>query len=145
MLKKAGNEMAKSSTSFEKGNQANLRHGGEGAIRRVAENKEFIGLAREEQWAVEGEFQDAGQAALVRKNAMRLQTGLNLYWNAVEKAAADGDLAAFDRYIARYGWLSGVTLRAWAQVAQDEQKAARRGAGVIDVLAAMDKGAKDGD
>jgi hypothetical protein len=137
--------MAKSSTSFEKENQANVKHGGEGAIKRIAEGKEFIGLAAEEQKAVETEFQGAGQSALVVKNAIRLQTALNLYWGAVQKAAQDGDLAAFDRYIARYGWLAGVTLRALAQVAQDEQKAARRGEGIVDVLAAMDKGAKDGD
>lgn len=120
-----------------------LKYGGEGAVRRISEGKPFIGLAAEEEKAVTADLAAAGISDLTRRDAIRLQTALNLYWNAVMKAAADGDLAAFDRFIARFGWLSGVTLRALAQVAQNEQAAAKRGAGIVDVLQAM-KGGENG-
>lgn len=105
-----------------KDNQSAVKHGGEGAIRRISEGKPFLGLAADEQRAVENQEQNEGRAALVKMNAIRLQTALNLYWLAVEKAAADGDLPGFDRYVARYGWLAGVTLRAWAEVAKEAKK-----------------------
>lgn len=100
----------------EKINQNALKHGGEGAIRRISEGKPFIGLAAEEEKAVAAEIEESGIDALVRADAIRLQTALNLYWGAVQKAAQAGDLDALDRYTARYGWLAGVTLRALAQL-----------------------------
>ncbi len=106
-------------------NQNAIKHGAEGAIRRISEGKPFIGLAKDEQKAVEAELQANGQAEIVKRDAIRLQSCLNLYFNAVEKAAADGDLAAFDRYISRFGWLSGVTLRAWSQVAINDKSATK--------------------
>ncbi len=121
----------------DKGNQHAIKHGGEGAIRRISEGKPFLGLAADEQKAIEAELQASGQAEIVKGDAIRLQTAANLYWNAVMKAAQDGDIAALDRYVARYGWLSGVTLRAWQQVAANDKAAAHNGPSVIDVIQAM--------
>jgi hypothetical protein len=80
-----------------KDNQNATKNGGEGAIRRVSEGKPFIGLAKDEQRAVEAELKDNGQAAIVKGDAIRLQSALNLYFGAIEKAVAGGALTAFDR------------------------------------------------
>jgi len=124
----------------KKPRQNALKYGGEGAVRRISTGQPFIGLAAEEQKAVINDLEEKGVSSIVRADAIRLQTSLNLYWSAVKKAAADGDIQDFDRYIARYGWLAGVTLRAFAQVSQNEQKEARARTGIIDVLKAMEGG-----
>ncbi len=105
-----------------KDNQIAFIHGGEGAVRRISQGKPFLGLAADAQKAVEVELEEKGLDEIVKVNAIRLQSALNLYFGAIEKAAADGDLTAFDRYVARYGWLAGVTLRAWAQVGKMAKK-----------------------
>ncbi|MCE5209883.1 MAG: hypothetical protein LLG42_16465 [Chloroflexi bacterium] len=114
------------------GNQRAFKHGGEGAVRRISEGKPLIGLAAEEEKIVTAELAETGPLEIVKRDAIRLQSALNLYWNAVEKAAQDGDIAALDRYVARFGWLSGVTLRAWADVSKNEK--GRRQKNIIDIL-----------
>jgi hypothetical protein len=103
------------------GNQHNLKHGGEGAIRRISQGQPFLGIALDQEQAVTKRLEAEGLEALVQENAIRLQTATDLYYQAVLKAAQDGDTAAFDRFIARYGWIASVTLRAWAQVKQDRK------------------------
>lgn len=127
------------------GYQNAAKYGGEGAIRRISEGKPLIGIAAEEEKAVTADLVDAGVSELIRRDAIRLQTAANLYWNAVQKAAQDGDITALDRYVARFGWLSGVTLRAWAQVIADEKDAAKGQASLVEVLAAMDAAREGGE
>lgn len=126
-----------------KGNQSAVKHGAEGALRRRNEGKPFIGLAAEEEKAVLADLQEMGIAELVKRDAIRLQTITNLYYAAVQKAAEDGDLVAFDRYVARLGWLAGVTLRAWQQVTNDQKDAAKSAAGIVDVMTAIRKARND--
>jgi hypothetical protein len=104
-----------------KGNQNSIKHGGEGAIRRISEGKPLIGMAHDMELTVKDDLETKGRAALVVQTAIRLQAAAELYWNAVSKAAQDGNIDALDRYIARYGWLAGVSLRAWAQVKQESK------------------------
>jgi hypothetical protein len=114
------------------GNQNSTRHGGEGAIRRIAKGQPFLGIALDQQQAVEARLEAEGLDAIVQENAIRLQTATDLYYSAVLKAAQDGDTAAFDRFIARYGWIAGVTLRAWAQVKQDRKQSGGKLAEVLE-------------
>lgn len=125
------------------GMQNALKYGGEGAIKRISTGKPLIGIAAEEEKAVTAELADKGVSELSKADAVKLQAAANLYWNAVCKAAQDGDIAALDRYVARFGWLMGVTLRAWAQVRNDEKDIAKGQVSLVDVLAAMDA-AKEG-
>jgi hypothetical protein len=104
---------------FESGNAARLVHGGAGAVRRIQEGKAFVGLAAQEERQVVADLEDQGRAALVRENAIRLQVACRLYWGAVQTAADAGNLDKLDSYIARFGWLAGSALRAWAQVKSD--------------------------
>ncbi|TDA65931.1 MAG: hypothetical protein D9V45_03030 [Chloroflexi bacterium] len=126
-----------------KGNQSAVKHGAEGALRRRNEGKPFIGLAAEEEKAVLADLQEMGIAELVKRDAIRLQTITNLYYAAVQKAAETGDIMAFDRYVARLGWLAGVTLRAWQQVTNDQKDAAKSAAGIVDVMTAIRKARDD--
>ncbi|MDD5191284.1 MAG: hypothetical protein PHE50_09625 [Dehalococcoidales bacterium] len=121
----------------EKNNQNAVKHGGEGAIKRIQAQKPLIGLAANELESVKNVLETSGPAALIKADAEKLQTVCNLFWDAVSKAAQEGDIPALDRYVARFGWLSGVTLRALAQVQQNDKDAAKSSAGVIEVLNAM--------
>lgn len=106
------------------GNQnARVIHGGEGAIKRLGAGLEYVGLAHEVELAVIAELETDGRAAIVTRNARRLQAACDLFWNAVTKAAQDGDLEKLDRYVARFGWLAQAALRAWAQVKQEQRDA----------------------
>lgn len=98
-----------------------LKHGGEGAVKAIQRGEAFKGLAASEERAVKAELEASGRAEMVRQEAVRLKTACNLYWTAVSKAADDGDIDALDKYVKRYGWLAGATLRAWAQVKEEDQ------------------------
>ena len=105
---------------FKPGNKAAHKHGGEGAIKRVQRGQELVGIAREAELAVYDELETEGRYALVVRNAARLQAVADLFWDAVAKAAQDGNLDALDRYIKRYGWLASLALRALAQMKQEQ-------------------------
>jgi hypothetical protein len=108
--------MSEKDGRFEPGNQLRTKHGGAGALKRITADKPLVGLAREAELSVYDELEERGRYALVVRNAARLQAACDLYWDAVSKAAQDGDLDALDRYVKRYGWLASSSLRAWAQV-----------------------------
>ena len=121
-----------------------LKYGGEGAVKRISTGKPLIGIAAEEEKAVTAELAERGVSDIVRADAVKLQAAANLYWNAVMKAAQDGDINALDRYVARFGWIQGVTLRAWMQVRSDEKDKAKGGVPIVDVIAAMDAAREGG-
>lgn len=96
------------------------KHGGEAALDRIKDGKPFTGLAQTEELHVREQLELVGRSGVVLENATRLQTAVNLYWDAIVKAVEDGNLAVLDRYVARYGWLAGAALRAWAQVKTEQ-------------------------
>jgi len=124
-----------------KQNQFALKHGGAAAMEKIKQGKPFIGLAAEEEQRVSTEYELEGRLAIEKQTAIRLQTAQNLYWSAIQKAAQDGDLVALDRYVARFGWLAGVTLRAWDQVGKGEKKRDKKN--IIEVLQPKKEGEND--
>ena len=98
---------------------AEIVHGGAGAVKRIQAGKPFVGLAAQEEANVKADLETLGRAELVRENAIRLHTACRLYWGAVQSAADAGDLEKLDSYVARFGWLAGSALRAWAQMRQE--------------------------
>lgn len=113
-------------------NQHNLKHGGEGAIKRLTSGEPFLGMALDQQHEVENRLATEGLDAIVETNAIRLQTTTDLFYAAILKAAQVGDIELFERYVARYGWIAGVTLRAWAQVKHDQKQNGGKLAEVLD-------------
>jgi hypothetical protein len=128
---------------FIEGNQAALKHGGAGAELRVRRGEPLVGIAREAELAVYDELEQGGRYALIVRNAARVQSCADLYWNAVSKAAEDQDLEMLDRYVKRFGWLSGVALRAWAQV-KAEEAVDDAGAVIVDAIASAREVGGDG-
>jgi len=94
------------------------KHGGEAAIKRLSDGAPFTGLALVKQADVIAELETAGVDSIVERNAIRLQTASDLYFDALTKAAQDGNEKKFDSYIGRFGWLTAKTLLAWGQVKQ---------------------------
>ena len=98
------------------------KHGGAAAVKALQQERPFAGLAQAEETAVIAELAAQGRGAIVEKNAVRLQTCANLYYNAFIKAIEEGKLDQAEQYIKIYGWLVGASLRAWAQVKDEESK-----------------------
>ena len=106
---------------FKPNNTKALKHGGEPALVDIKTGKTLRGPARDAELAVYDELSNDGRYSLVVRNASRLQAACDLFWSALVGAAERQDMQALDRYVARFGWLAGASLRAWAQVKQDQQ------------------------
>jgi len=114
----------------------------------IREGKPLTGPAREAELAVYEELETQGRYSLVRRNAARLQAACDLYWSAISKlmqtvneqggTPADVVIVKLDRYVARFGWLAGASLRAWAQVKEEEKDA-----GDVVILDAIAEAAGD--
>ena len=110
-------------------------HGGAQAVKAITRGAEFTGVPEMRETEVRKELADQGRPAIVERNAVRLQTAADLYFDATVKAMQDGDMYKADGYIKVYGWLASAALRAWGAVQVEEKDAAKgSGAGVIDVL-----------
>lgn len=129
---------------FEEGNQAAIKHGGEAGIKALTTGEPLTGLAKQAEDGARDRLEVDGRAAVVRENAIRLQAVADLFYNAVQKAANDGNLALLDRYAARYGWLAMSALRALAQLATEEKDAAKGQTTLAQVLDAMDAAREGG-
>ena len=134
-MPKPGYKQTMTPDAIRQRKEAPLKHGGEAAVKAIQHGKPFTGMAAAAEADVYQELAEGGTYSLVEKNAVRLQAACDLYWAAITKAAEDRDLNALDRYISRFGWLAGTSLRAWAQVRQDEKDKDNISAG--DVLAAI--------
>jgi hypothetical protein len=122
---------------YSEGNQAAFKHGGAAAMERIKQGKSFVGLALEEEQRVSAEYEELGRLEMEKRSAIRLQTVSDMYFSAIQKVAQDGDLVALDRYVARWGWIIGVTLRAWDQVGKGEKKLNKKS--IIDILQPTEK------
>jgi hypothetical protein len=127
---------------FSEGNQSALKHGGEAAVHAISKNKPFTGLAAAEQERVESQLSLVGSLGVERDLMTRLVTATNLYWDAIQKAAQEGDLEALDRYIQRFGWLATSSLRALKQVSDHEKEG---GNTPIDAQIILDSYRKEGE
>ncbi len=107
--------------NYNTNNQSALTHGGAAAVAAISKNEPFTGLAAAEQERVESQLSLVGSLGVEKDLMTRLVTATNLYWNAIEKAAQEGDLIALDRYIQRFGWLATSSLRALKQVSDHEK------------------------
>lgn len=110
--------------AVKKGERLAEKHGGSAAIARIHDGAPFTGMAAAAQGEVEARLETEGTNAVIRLNAIRNQTVVDLYWAAIVKAAEAGDIDLLDRYVARYGWLSGVAGRGWDQVIKAERAGA---------------------
>ena len=105
-----GNPNPVRTTPFAVGNQANTKHGGSGALARIHSGESFLGIAQEcyleliEELGINLDtLSGVERVRFIR--AARFETAARLYDNAALAAAAKGDLAAWDGYNRRSGWI----------------------------------------
>ena len=99
--------------------QAAVIHGGAGAERRLSTGQEFKGLAAETEKQVSSELEIDGLVSIVRRDAIRLQTVADLYYQAILGAE---NLERLDSLVSRYGWIAASALRAWQSLRQLEKQ-----------------------
>lgn len=102
--------------------QAALKHGGEAALSELKNDQALTGPAAEVEAQVRAELETIGRAEIVTNAAIRLETVARLYWNALQQAAEANDVKRLDTYVKRFGWLQTAALRAWGQVAQEQDR-----------------------
>jgi len=89
-----------------------LIHGGAKALWDFQRDREFTGLAYDKQQEIQATYESAGPAALIVKNAVRLQTINELYYDAVMKAANDKDVEYMTSLLKVWGWVVNSSIRA---------------------------------
>ena len=99
-----------------------LKHGGGAAVSDISQGQPLRGLAAQAQADVKAEYETNGAQSMVQGNAERLEAASRLYWDAISKAAQDGDIKAMDAYLARFGWLAGKAVTAWAEVRKGDKQ-----------------------
>ena len=109
-------------------------HGGRGAIKRIQEGKELVGLAAEAQAEVQARVQDHGVDGELRRDAERWQAATDLYYNALMAALQKGDIEQATGLFAKWGWGNNSAIRAWSIVKQSEKTRDNTGK-IIDALA----------
>ena len=100
---------------------SSLIHGGTAARAALTTGKPFTGMAKERQDEVIAELEENGLESIVERNAIRLQTAADLYFDALVKAADEGKEDKIDSYVRSYGWLAGKTLIAWEAVKKNRK------------------------
>ena len=109
----------------EKENQNGLQHGGGAARGAISRGTPFTGMAQAREREVIAELAEEGLEEIVERNAIRLQTATDLYYDALIKAANDGNEEKIDSYVRSYGWLAGKTNQAWEAVKKMRVKTGR--------------------
>ena len=115
------------------GNQNAVKHGGAGALRRIAEGRELAGLAATAQGEVRARVAEHGVDGELRRNAERWQAATDLYYNALMAALQGGDVERATGLLAKWGWGTNSAIRAWTVVKQSEKTKDNTGK-VIDLL-----------
>ena len=118
------------------------KHGGSAAASAISQGKPLRGIAAQAQAEVQAEYQERGAQSMVQGNAERLEAASRLYWDAISKAAQDGDIKALDLYLARFGWLAGKAVSAWAEVRKGDKQSKGK---LSEVLTAYSEDAAQDD
>ena len=98
-----------------------VNHGGGAARAALSKGAPFTGMANARQDEVIAELENGGLESIVERNAIRLQTAADLYFDALVKAANDGNEEKIDSYVRSFGWLSGKVIVAWEAVKKNRK------------------------
>ena len=120
------------------GNKNRETHGAGAAEVALTTGADLSGLALQAEQNVNAELETAGIGAIVRRDAIRLQTVADLYYAAIMGADT---LDKLDSLVKRYGWIQASALRAWQQVQDTDRQ--HKPIDLSTVLASME-GGEDG-
>jgi hypothetical protein len=110
------------------------KHGGQGALRRIQDGREFTGLARIAEQEVEDRLASEGIEGELERDARRLQVVSDLYYGAFINATEEHDTDRATGYLKVWCWVHNSAVRAWTAAAK-YKKAARQG-NVVDAALA---------
>ena len=119
-MPKPGYKQTMTEDALRQRREANLQHGGDSAQHAITKGEDFTGLAAAAQAIVQAELEEGGVIGQVRKDAERLQTVADLFFNAILGAK---DVQKFDSYVQRFGWVAASAARLWEKVYQLEKNA----------------------
>jgi hypothetical protein len=139
---KTGEKGVKNPTIFQPGHQMSVKHGGAAGEKALAEGADFSGLAAAQEQSVRAELEGAGVDAILLRDAIRMQTVADLYYQAILGAA---DLDRLDTLVKRYGWIAAHAIRAWALVKTEERATAAKGMTPKQVLDAIREAQNDSE
>lgn len=131
-----GNRNAAGAHRGAAGNQSALIHGGEGAIVRLRQGQEFLGVALEVQRqtvADSGVDLDAlsGIERMLTERGLRFEAVARLFDLAALSAAESGDLDRWEKYQQRAGWIGSKSFAALLEV---KKLLAARDAGTLEMM-----------
>ena len=112
-----------------KGNTSGETIGHRGARNALQRGEPFRGLALVKEQEVSAELEMEGVEALLIRDAIRLQTVTDLYYDAILCAEQQGRIQTLDNYLARHASLTTRAMTAWEQVRQLQRE---RETGVLD-------------
>lgn len=108
-------------------------HGARGALKRIAEGKPLVGLAKAAQDDVLDRLDAEGIEGELQRDAVRLQVVSDLYFAALTKVLQDGDHEKATEYLSKWGWITNSAVRAWQAAMKLQPK--DKDKGVTEVLA----------
>jgi hypothetical protein len=107
----------------KQGNTNALKHGGEAAVKDLANGEDFHGPAIVAQVEAHELYSEKGADFMLQRGAVRLQAAADLYFDAILIGSQNGaSIAVLDGYFGRWGWLQNSALRAWAEVGKHDAK-----------------------
>lgn len=108
-------------------------HGGQGALKRIRQGKEFTGLAKIAQDEVLERLAADGIEGEMQRNAVKMQTVSDLYFPAFVKMLEEGNLPMATEYLAKWGWITSKANLAWQAAIKLQPKEDHRN--ITEVLA----------
>jgi hypothetical protein len=109
--------MNEQETRIEKPQSQNAtKHGGEAAIKRLADGQPFTGLAAAKQAEVRERLETEGIDAIMEDNAIDVQAVRDLFRDALAKAIDDGNEKQINGYADRFQWFADKAMKHWAMV-----------------------------
>ena len=118
-----GSTEQRRSTGAPVGNQNSAVTGHRGAERALEKGAPFRGLALVKEAEVEAELELDGVDALLVRDAVRLQTVTDLYYDAILCASSRGNLKTLDRYLTRHASLTARAMAAWETIREMQRRA----------------------
>lgn len=88
-------------------------HGAAGALKRIRQGKEFVGLAKVAQDSVLDRLEVDGIEGEMMRNAVKLQVTADLYWPVYVKMLEEGDYVRATEYLAKFTYLTAKAQLAW--------------------------------
>ena len=104
--------------TFAEGHSGYLKHGGEGAIKRLEHGSPLEGIAAELKRRVHEEIDEQGIVAVMRERAERHQAVADLFYGLL---LGTTEAEPLDRLVRRFGWMNSKAFAMLRDIAAMEE------------------------